>query len=129
MTRNALAWFEIPTRDLERARRFYEQMLGAPLQEERMGPHRIAVFPYAPGQGVGGSLIAADGPGANVAAPARDGTIVYLPSNGALPDTLDRAVAAGAQVELPVTVLPGDIGSIAIILDPEGNRVGIHAPS
>jgi predicted enzyme related to lactoylglutathione lyase len=37
-----------------------------------------------------------------------------------------RATAAGAKVVLPHLAI-GDNGFIAIVDDPEGNRVGLHA--
>jgi len=86
----AIAWFEIPTREIERAQRFYEALLGVSLKRENLGPHTLAVFPYAE-PGAGGCLIA----GRDVAAPSREGTLV---------------------------------GRYAHVVDPDGNRVGLHAP-
>ncbi len=39
---SALSWFEIPTADFDRARRFYETIFEAALREEPFGPGRIA---------------------------------------------------------------------------------------
>ncbi len=44
--KNAIAWFEIPTTQLDRAQTFYEAVLGQPLRRENMGPSEGAVFPY-----------------------------------------------------------------------------------
>jgi catechol 2,3-dioxygenase-like lactoylglutathione lyase family enzyme len=44
---SALTWFEIPTADFDRARRFYETILGTTLNEHPFGPARIAIYPYA----------------------------------------------------------------------------------
>ena len=38
--KNAIAWFEIPTTQLDRAQAFYEAVLGQPLRRENMGPER-----------------------------------------------------------------------------------------
>ena len=35
--RDALNWFEIPVRDMERAQKFYEAMLALKLRRESMG--------------------------------------------------------------------------------------------
>jgi biotin operon repressor len=43
---NVPAWFEVPTRDLDRATRFYENLLVAWLVRAEMGPMAMAVFPH-----------------------------------------------------------------------------------
>jgi len=70
---NAIAWFEIPVRDIDRAQTFYATLLGAPLRREAMGANTLAVFPYS-GSGVGGCLMA----GADVVEPSSSGTLVFL---------------------------------------------------
>jgi uncharacterized protein len=117
----AVTWFEIPVRDPQRARRFYEAVLDAPLQEREMDGQRIVVFPYQR-PGVGGSL-EAGGPSAH-------GTVVYLFVN----DTIDAALArlgaaGGGRIETGKTALPSGLGFFARIIDSEGNRVGLHAMS
>jgi predicted enzyme related to lactoylglutathione lyase len=123
MRHDALNWFEIPVRDMNRAQQFYETLLGKPLRREEMGPQTLAVFPYDDGR-VGGALLA--GPGAP--APSTDGNIIYLEASPSLDATLARAAELGAKVLLAKLQLPGDIGAIAHIVDSEGNRIGLHAP-
>ena len=121
--RSAINWFEIPVRDLDRAMRFYEQLLGRPLRREPMGPSvTLAVFAYDEGQ-TGGALMA----GPEVPAPSEAGTIVYLDASPSLDAALERAAALGATLLCPKVVLPGDMGAFAHIRDSEGNRVGLHA--
>ena len=119
--RNAVNWFEIPVRDLDRAQRFYEAVLAKPLRRESMGPQSLAVMPYAQ-PGVGGALMA--GPG--VPAPAESGTVVYLDVSPSLDAAVARATAAGAAVLTPRVNLPDGMGAFAIVRDSEGNRVGLH---
>jgi len=38
-------WFEIPVHDIERATRFYSQVLDVTLSPMDFGPHKMAVFP------------------------------------------------------------------------------------
>lgn len=119
-----ITWFEIPTRDLDRAQRFYEALLGQPMRRERMGDADMAVFPGRDG-GVGGCLHQApDG-----SAPAAQGTLVYLDVAPSIGDALARATGAGGRVLCPATMLPGDLGVYAHVEDSEGNRVGLHAPA
>ena len=43
MTRHALNWFEIPATDIDRAQRFYEAVLGLPMQDTL----RFVILPQA----------------------------------------------------------------------------------
>lgn len=121
MTRDAITWFEIPARDLDRAQRFYETVLAKTLRREAMGDAQLAVFPYAD-DGVSGCVMAAPGQ-----APATQGTLVYLDAAPSLDAALERAAAAGARIVTPKTPLPPGMGCFAHIEDCEGNRVGLHA--
>jgi predicted enzyme related to lactoylglutathione lyase len=115
----AISWFEIPAADLERARRFYEAILEAPLKALCFEGEDIAVFPCQEG-GVAGCLL-------ETAHPSPHGTQVYLNVNGRLDRTLELVAANGGRVEEPKRELPNGIGWVARIADSEGNRVGLHA--
>ncbi len=126
---NALNWFELYVSDFERAKRFYETILNAPLQEVPTDTcesvyrdwSRMAVFPYDNMKGVGGSLTQMK----NVA-PGAGGTIVYLNVEADLDGVLHRIPAAGGTVLKPRTSI-GEHGFIAIFKDTEGNCVGLHS--
>jgi predicted enzyme related to lactoylglutathione lyase len=120
--RHALNWFEIPVRDIERAQRFYETLLGTSLRREAMNGQTLAVFPKAD-DAIGGALIA----GPNAPEPAAGGQIVYLNAMPSLDAVLARVEAAGGRIATPKVQLPGDMGAFAHITDTEGNRVGLHA--
>jgi len=114
------AWFEIPTHDLERAARFYEQAFETSLKRTEMGGTSLAVFPRvcpAPG----GALIKGTG-----FTPAESGTVVYLNLDDIRP-VLERVPGAGGQVLLPLTELPPGMGVFAHFRDTEGNRVGLYS--
>ena len=120
---NAINWFEIPVRDIERAQAFYTTLLGAPLRREAMGEGKtLAVFSYAE-TGVGGCLMA----GAGVPEPSASGTLVYLDAGPSLDATLARVAGAGGRITTPKVQLPDGMGCFAHIADTEGNRVGLHA--
>ncbi|HTJ26455.1 MAG TPA: VOC family protein [Candidatus Limnocylindria bacterium] len=116
----AVTWFEIQVRNPQRARRFYETVLEAPLQEREMNGQRIVVFPYQR-PGIGGSL--------EVGEPSAQGTVVYLYVHDSLDGALSRVAAAGGRVETGKTALAPGMGWFARIIDSEGNRVGLHAMS
>lgn len=120
---NAINWFEIPARDIDRAQRFYETLLNAKMKRESMGPETtLAVFPYAPAEGeTGGCVMSAPGlaPGA--------ATLVYLNAAPSLDAVLERLPRAGGRLVTPKVTLPDGMGVFAHIEDSEGNRVGLHA--
>ena len=118
---NRLAWFEIPVLDFDRAIHCYTNLFDAPLKKENFGPQNMAVLTYEPGT-VGGALVA------NPAhKPSAEGTLVYFNCNPSLKTVLDRAAVQGLNITLPSTQLPNNMGYIAIIVDTEGNRIGLHA--
>jgi uncharacterized protein len=119
---NAINWFEIPVRDMNRAQRFYETLLARPLRREAMGPQTLAVFDSAD-DGVGGCLLA----GETVPAPSVTGSLVYLNAHPSLDAVLARVEAAGGRITTPKVQLPGDMGFFAHVTDTEGNRIGLHA--
>jgi uncharacterized protein len=123
MRPHVAVWFEIPASDFDRAVSFYETVFATGLKRETMGPTKLAVFPYEK-PGVSGCVIAGDG-----YKPGRDGAVVYINCDGKLDDVLARVWSAGGKVARPKTDLPPGMGSFAHIIDPDGNRVGLHAVS
>jgi predicted enzyme related to lactoylglutathione lyase len=114
-------WFELPADDFERAVRFYEAVFGVTLTRESAGPETLAVFPYER-PGISGAVV--DRPGQSGAGP-----IVYLNADGRLGAMLDAVAAHGGSVLTRPIAVGGGRGSFALIRDPEGNRVGLHAIS
>ena len=127
MQKNAISWFEIPSLNLAKAKKFYESMLQVTLQPMTMGPSECAVFPYdEAGNGVGGAIIC--GPTAPVTAtPTKPGVLIYLYSEDSIEVLLQRAVSAGGSVAMPRTALPPGLGFMASIVDLDGNIVGLHS--
>jgi predicted enzyme related to lactoylglutathione lyase len=117
---NALNWFEIPVADIDRAHRFWQDVLAHDLRRESFGGTPHALFPMKE-PGVGGSLVQ-DGR----RKPAADGSLVYLNVEGQLDACVGRAAEAGGAVVLPRTPI-GEHGFIAMIRDTEGNVVGLHS--
>jgi predicted enzyme related to lactoylglutathione lyase len=117
--KNALNWFEIPVRDIDRAVRCYETLLGTKLKRETVGGLPYGVFPYEQ-PGISGAIV--QDPKRNPGAP----TVVYLDADGDLDGILSRAARANASVLLPKTEIGKD-GFIAILVDSEGNHVGLNS--
>ena len=115
--RSALNWFELFVTDLKRAQTFYEQVLNTKLRLEDFGGMPNAIF-EAPG--VAGSLVKHPS-----RKPSSDGTLLYLNCNGTLDACRSRVERAGGKVVMPKTDI-GDPGFIALVVDTEGNTVGLH---
>lgn len=117
---NAINWFELYTADFDRAKRFYDVILGTPLMEVSFGG-RMGMFPSEPGKGVGGAITQMAG-----MSPGAGGTTVYLNVEGDLDGVISRIPGAGGKVLKPRTSI-GQHGFIAILQDTEGNVVGLHS--
>lgn len=121
--KNAINWFEIPAKDFNRAKSFYEEVLDAKLDTQTMEDMgmTMAFFPADWENGIGGGI--AFGPGYE---PSDKGAVVYLNGGDDLSDPLSRVAQAGGTVVLPKTSL-GDHGFMAQFIDSEGNRVAFHS--
>jgi hypothetical protein len=119
MATHALHWFEIPTTDLARAIRFYNQVLGLEMSSFDMFGCQMAMFP-AEG-GVGGALIQMEG-----CQPSDHGTAVYVNGGDDLAVPLGKVEAAGGKIVMPKSSI-GEHGFCAMFLDTEGNRVGLDS--
>lgn len=115
-------WFEIPATDFERACAFYERVFAITLRREKTPGMTMGVFPHTD-PATGGAVSCGEQlkPGAN-------GIVIYLDGGDDLAVPLARAEAAGAKVLLPKMQIDPEIGSIALFLDSEGNRIGLHSP-
>ena len=113
-----VCWAEIPVRDLEAAKAFYETVLDTELKINDAGPNPMADIPSADGNGVSGHLY----PGK----PARhgEGPTVHLVVDD-LEAAIARVVPAGGKVlSDPITIPPG---RFAYCNDPDGNSIGLFA--
>ena len=123
--KNAINWFEIPVKNFEKAKRFYEEVLQAKLQIMKMEglDDKMATFPAdMENGGVSGNIIA--GPGYE---PSPSGSLIYLNGGDDLSGPLSRVEKAGGQIILPKTSI-GPNGFIAQFIDTEGNKVAFHSP-
>lgn len=121
---NAITWFEIPSTDFERAIHFYEQAFGVTLQRDSYAADgQMAIFPHGEQEGVGGAVVHMP-----MLKPGADGAAIYLNAGADLSVPLGRVAALGGKVLVPKTLITPEIGYFAVVLDCEGNRVGLHSP-
>ena len=122
---NAISWFEIPATDLTRATSFYETIFGITLQPMDMENIRMRMFPLTDMMtGVGGAVVESGG----FHKPSlTDGPLIYLNGNPDLQKILDKVDSAGGSVMVPKTQISAEYGYMAVIIDTEGNRIGLHS--
>ncbi len=120
--KNAINWFEIPVKNFDKTKKFYETILDVdmPIMEE-MGM-KSAFFPAEmESGGIGGCIIQGEG-----YEPSPEGSLVYLNGGNDLGVPLSKVEAAGGKILLPKTAI-GPNGFMAHFTDIEGNKVGLHS--
>ncbi len=123
--KNAISWFEIPASDLERASKFYETIFGVSLAVMDMPNIKMRMFPLDDMMTqVGGAVV--DSGGFHKPS-ATDGPLIYLNANPDLQNILDKVEAAGGKIMLGKTEISPEYGNMAVIIDTEGNRIGLHS--
>lgn len=121
MQENAISWFAIPVEDLERARTFYSNLFDITMPDLETPKGTCAVFPQME-TGVAGSL----NPFMGFKSTADSGVTIWLNAGDDLQVALDRVEPNGGKV-LQQKESMEKFGSIAMILDTEGNRIGLHS--
>ena len=118
---HALNWFEIPVADFDRAKTFYETVLGTTITTMEMGPTTMGMLCTDP-NAIDGALVQSEG-----SVPSQNGTMVYLNGGDNLAPMLGRVEQAGGAVVVPKTEIGNDFGFFAHFVDTEGNKVGLHS--
>jgi uncharacterized protein len=118
---HALSWFEIPATNFNRAKAFYEAVLGRTIDPMVMGPTTMGFLSSDP-NAVGGAIVYSED-----AEPSTLGTTVYLNGGDDLAPMLSRVERAGGSIAVPKTEIGNDFGFFAHFIDTEGNKVGLHS--
>jgi predicted enzyme related to lactoylglutathione lyase len=122
--KNAINWFEIPSRNLDKSVPFYEKTLGLTLKRETFGGVPHAVFPVDSidnPQAVSGALVSN-----GTSTPGPSGALIYLNAPDGVDACLARAAASGGTIVMPTTDISPH-GYCGVLKDVEGNYVGIHS--
>lgn len=120
--KDAIAWFEIPVKDFERAQKFYATVTGREVKAMPMPGVKYGVFQYDnENKGVGGGIVQMEGFN-----PSAEGALIYLPGGDDLSEPLSRVEAAGGSIVIPKTNI-GENGFMAHIMDTEGNKIALHS--
>jgi predicted enzyme related to lactoylglutathione lyase len=123
---NVINWFEIPVTNVDRAKQFYETVLDIEMSVQKMGDDEMVFFPRKPDTvmalsgKVSGALVKSE-----QAKPSADGVMIYINASPSVQTALDKVEAAGGKIVQPKNKIPA--GLIAIIMDTEGNKIGLHS--
>jgi len=125
--RNPVGWFEIYVQDMDRAKAFYQNVFQVTLEELPSPDPDLEMWVF-PGLGC------TDQPGCPGALckmkdkdPGNGGTLVYFTCQDCAMEA-SRAKAAGGGIHLEKMSI-GEYGFIALVVDPEGNMIGLHSMS
>jgi hypothetical protein len=123
--KSAVSWFEIPAIDLTRATRFYETIMEVQLIPMDLENIKMRMFPVGDMiNDIGGAIV--DSGGFHKPS-GTDGVLIYLNGNPDVQHVLDKVETAGGKIFLPKTEISPEFGYMAIIIDTEGNRIGLHS--
>jgi predicted enzyme related to lactoylglutathione lyase len=121
MNSNPVGWFEIYVQDMSRAKAFYESVLGVELARLEGTELEMWAFPMQPqGYGAPGALVRMPGflSGAN-------SVLVYFTCADCAVEAA-RAADSGGRIEKEKFSI-GQYGYISLIVDTEGNMIGLHS--
>lgn len=123
--KSAISWFEIPATDLNRATKFYEIIFGVSLIPMDLPNIKMQMFPVEDQlTDIGGAIV--DSGGFHKPS-ATDGPLIYLNGNPDVQQVLDKVEKAGGKITVPKTEISPEYGFMAVIIDTEGNRIGLHS--
>ena len=117
-----VVWFEIPVSDMNRAKKFYEEVFQFEIKVVDFGGLLMGWFPdRGAAHGATGTLIKQES-----YIPSKEGTLVYFGSDD-VQSEISRVAAAGGIVYQPKTQISPEHGFMAVFIDTEGNRVALHS--
>ena len=123
MEHNMVGWFEIPVNEMDRAKKFYEEVFRISISVHDLGDITMGWFPGVQGKpGSPGSLVKHE---------------MYTPSNSKGPllyfsckdltNEMSRIIEAGGKILQDKTAIGEGNGYMSLFLDSEGNRMAMHS--
>ena len=121
---SVINWFEIPVLDFDRAHKFYCTFMAVDaLEIHEMGGAKMGFLPMEDTGTVGGGICKAEG-----YTPSQNGVVIYINGGQDLSGHLARVEPAGGKIVLPKTKISDENGFMAMFIDSEGNKIGLHSP-
>ncbi len=136
---NVVVWVDIPVKDMQRAREFYGHLLGNPIDElPGSGGTSALLVPMGTGNDMdvsadlstAGSTLGFEGQDVRMTeTSSTHGPIIYLSAQGDIDGMLERAIQAGGKIRAPKQDFGQMGGWLALIIDTEGNLIGLSQSS
>lgn len=127
MANNPVVWFEIYVQDMDRAKAFYESVLSvrlvpltSPETEEKMEMEMWAFPMDENGAGASGSLVKMEG-----CTSGGNSTLIYFSCADCAVEASRAATRGGSIFKEKFSI--GQYGFIALVIDTEGNMIGLHS--
>jgi len=118
---NPVGWFDIYVSNLDRAKKFYETVFNIQLNDFPIEWGRQSAFPSDfEGPNVSGALVEKEDYD-----PSGNNTIIYFVSEDCTTEET-RVEQAGGKIIKPKMSI-GEFGFVSIILDQDGNTIGLHS--
>ncbi len=122
MKQNMVAWIEIPVNDMNRAKKFYEEVFAIEVTVQDFQGILMGWFPNEEGApGASGSLVQQES-----YIPSEEGTLVYFSSENVQIE-LDRVTNAGGSILQEKTMISPEHGYMAVLKDTEGNKIALYS--
>ena len=119
--RNPVGWFEIYVQDMDRAKTFYEKTFDVSLQRLDTAGLEMWAWPMAhEAPGCAGALVKMEGKDSGVG-----GVIIYFPGDDCA-TVAARAEENGGRIQKKKSPI-GEHGFISLVVDTEGNMIGLHS--
>ena len=118
---NPVGWFEIYVQDMDRAKAFYESVFGVQLSRLESPGMEMWAFPMGvEGHGASGSLVKMPGypSGGN-------SVLVYFTCTDCAVEAAEAVKAGGRMQKEKMSI--GEYGFIVLVVDTEGNMIGLHS--
>ncbi|MBL8024667.1 MAG: VOC family protein [Elusimicrobia bacterium] len=121
MAHNPVGWFEIYVQDMVRAKSFYETVFKTKLDPLKSPDLEMWTFPMTMGlAGAGGALVKMAG-----VPSGGNSTLVYFNCNDCAEEASRSAQNGGKIFKQKMAI--GEHGFIALVVDPDGNKIGLHS--
>ncbi|MBD3884293.1 VOC family protein [Phormidium tenue FACHB-886] len=124
MKPNPITWCEIYVQDMDRAKQFYESVFKVTLEKLESPDTDTDMWAFPMSMelvGASGALVKING-----FEPGGSGTIPYFHCDEVAVE-LERVVTSGGKIHTPKQSI-GQYGFMALVVDTEGNMIGLHMP-
>ncbi len=118
---NPVGWFDINVSNINRAKKFYETVFNIQLVDLPIDWGKQSLFPFNPeSPNISGALV--EKPDMT---PNGNNTVVYFASDDCITEERRIEDAGGKIIQPKMSI--GEFGFVSIVIDTEGNTIGLHS--